>query len=204
MPQLDELKFSRPEARRLGYPHASAQAEAPAVVSVSSDTPSSLPCAADELSGVAVGADSAFRGAGATTSSNNREYAQQQLSGDTVTAGMESEAPERGRKSTPVRVLERVSQSGTRTPSIKQLLYQQALDRQIKEKEERKEKERQQRLQEQAEERRLMDEAFERERRTMRGRKSVLKILEENSVSLQEPGNRSVALLASTSPLCAG
>ncbi|EPR57347.1 hypothetical protein TGPRC2_265100 [Toxoplasma gondii TgCatPRC2] len=81
-------------------------------------------------------------------------------------------------------------------------LYQQALEEQIREKEARREKEKQERLKEQAEERRLLDEAFQQEKRTMRLGRRPAKSFEEDVVSQygsetpqtphseQFPGNR--------------
>nr|CEL75765.1 TPA: hypothetical protein BN1205_081230 [Toxoplasma gondii VEG] len=60
-------------------------------------------------------------------------------------------------------------------------LYQQALEEQIREKEARREKEKQERLKEQAEERRLLDEAFQQEKRTMRLGRRPAKSFEEDA-----------------------
>ncbi|PHJ20602.1 hypothetical protein CSUI_005556 [Cystoisospora suis] len=178
---LDELKCGRPEARRLGHPHASLQRGVTAVTRVPCDALGGLSHAADDVWSGSAEDSAAAKPAEARERSSSNEDVQQRLSN----AAAESGAPDGARKNTPAPPwLDRDLQSGVRAASTKQL-YQLALDRQIKEKEERKEKERQQRLLEQAEERRLMDEAFERERRTMRGRKSVLKILEEDSEAVR-------------------
>ncbi|CBZ50938.1 conserved hypothetical protein [Neospora caninum Liverpool] len=66
-------------------------------------------------------------------------------------------------------------------------LYQQALDEQIREKEARKEKEKQERLKEQAEERRLLDEAFQQEKRMMRLGRRPAKSFEEDGEAFRAP-----------------